>query len=118
MTFLRIAAFLAALGLALPAAAQSLTFQMDNEFTRDVAVEFYSTDRDHIWPGGGQVWVLGVSDGAVRYALECRRGETICFGAWTQDQRDMWGVGMDMSQDCQYCCAACDGSVLDVIELN
>ncbi len=112
--------FLAAAALAaapMGAGAGELVWTLDNEFSEDVAVEFYSQDRDHVWPGGSEIWVLGVSDGAVSYPLQCQPGETICFGAWTLSAADQWGVGMDMSQDCENCCAQC-GMVLDVIELN
>ncbi len=112
-------ALAAAALILLPAAAtaQEIVWTLDNEFTEDVAVEFYSIDRDHVWPGGEEIWVLSPTDGAVSYPLQCQAGETICFGAWTISAQDQWGVGMDMGQDCEFCCAQC-GTVLDVIELN
>jgi len=99
------------------AQAQGLTFSFDNEYSEDLAIEFYSQDRNHVWPGGGDVYVLGTSDGAMAYPLSCQPGENICFGAWTLDRRSFWGGGVDMSQSCEACCAVCDGSVLDTIEL-
>ena len=100
------------------ALADSIVFTVDNEFTEDVAIEFYSTERDHVWPGGDQIWVVGVSAGEISYPLDCNRGELICFGAWTISQQDHWGLGMDMSQDCSDCCARCGDVMQDVIILN
>lgn len=100
------------------ASAQSLTFQIDNEYTQDVAIEFYSTERDHVWPGGGEVYVLGPSDGTMSYPLSCRADELICFGAWTEGNRDSWGVGRDIEFDCTDCCATCSGQTIEDIILN
>ena len=97
--------------------AQSLTFSFDNEFNETIAIEFYSQDRDHVWPGGDEVYLLGTSDGAVSYPLSCHSGENICFGAWTQNGSSFWGGGADMANSCEACCATCDGSTMDTIEL-
>ena len=114
--------FVAAAGLALvttqSASAQTVTFSIDNEYSDTIALEFYSTDRDHVWPGNDEVWLIGPSDGAISYPLECLSGELICFGAWTRDNSSFWGGGQNMSSDCEGCCAVCDGSRLDIIELN
>ena len=117
MTFRSIILGFAAIAFGTMGQAQGLTFSFDNEFTEDLAIEFYSQDRNHVWPGGSDVYVLGTSDGAMSYSLSCQPGENICFGAWTQDRRNFWGGGVDMSESCEACCAVCDGSVLDTIEL-
>ena len=98
--------------------AADLTFVMDNEYIEDVGLEFYSMDRNHVWPGGDDVWVLGPSDGAVPYKLQCQPNELVCFGAWTISQKDQWGAGIDNSMQCETCCFYCDGTVTDIIELN
>ena len=118
--FLTAAVLSCALGIswAGSALAGELVFTVDNEFSEDVAIEFYSTDRNHIWPGGDQVWIVGVSDGEISYPLTCNSGEQICFGAWSINQQDQWGLGMDMSQDCAGCCAQCGDIIEDVIILD
>ena len=100
------------------AVAADLTFTFDNEFSEDVAVEFYSMDRDHVWPGNGEVWILGVSDGEVSYPLSCQAGELICFGAWTVENTNSWGMGLDAQFDCTDCCAQCGSILPDTIILH
>ena len=104
--------------LSATASAQSLTFMIDNEYTKDVKIEFYSTERNHVWPGNGEVYVLGPSDGTMSYPLSCRTDELICFGAWTEGNRDSWGVGREMEFDCTDCCATCSGQTIEDIILN
>ena len=104
----RAAAFFAALTIALgaPAAfASDVTFMMNNHHEFAVEVELYSQDRDHVWPGGGQVFYLD-------------EGETICYGAWVSgDQGTYWGVGPGNADSCDNCCYVCEGGMTEEINL-
>ena len=123
MTFLRAARGVAA-GLALclfaavpSALADDITFVMQNEHPNALEVELYSQDRDHVWPGGGQVYYL--DDGETKtMPLACDAGETICYGAWISgDKGTYWGVGPDNGQACDTCCFTCEGGETEQITL-
>ena len=92
-------ALLAALLLAalVPAAATAdeMAFFMKNKASRAVAVELRSRDRDHVWPGDGEVYLLEKGE-AKSVPIGCEAGENICYGAWLNgDDRMVWGVGPD-----------------------
>ncbi len=110
-------ALFGALLLVGPAAAEEVTFVMNNGHTYAVEVELYSQDRDHVWPGGGQVYLL--DDGETKtMPLSCQAGETICYGAWISgDKGTYWGVGPDNSQTCENCCYTCEGGNTEEINL-
>lgn len=100
-----------------PAFAEDVTFVMNNGHPYVVEVELYSQDRDHVWPGGNQVYVLNDSE-TKQIPLSCEAGETICYGAWVQgDQGTYWGVGPDNGQTCENCCYTCEGGSTEEINL-
>ena len=104
-------------GAAAPAFAEDVTFVMRNHHQYAVEVELYSQDRDHVWPGGGQVYYL--DDGETkRMPLSCQAGETICYGAWVSgDPGSYWGVGPDDQDGCESCCYVCEGGMTEEINL-
>ena len=53
-----VAAILALVAAAGFAAAADVTFVMNNQHPNAVEVELYSQDRDHVWPGGGEAYLL------------------------------------------------------------
>jgi hypothetical protein len=117
-TILAAAALLAAQFFAVaPASAADITFMMQNNHPNAVEVELYSQDRDHVWPGNGEVYLL--DDGETKEVpLACEAGETICYGAWISgDQNTYWGVGPDNSQQCDNCCYTCEGGQTEQINL-
>jgi len=99
------------------AAAADVTFVMNNQHPNAVEVELYSQDRDHIWPGGGEVYLL--DDGETKeMSLSCEEGESICYGAWISgDQNSYWGVGPNNAQKCDNCCYTCEGGQTEQINL-
>jgi hypothetical protein len=100
-----------------PGLAEEVTFVMNNGHPYAVEVELYSQDRDHVWPGGNQVYVLD-DDETKSIPLSCNAGETICYGAWVQgDQGTYWGVGPNNGQSCQDCCYTCEGGATEEINL-
>ncbi|HEY8578363.1 MAG TPA: hypothetical protein VIL72_00655 [Beijerinckiaceae bacterium] len=111
------AAFLA-LGLAQPAAAQSLEWRFKSEHPNVVNFELYAQDRDRVWPGGNEVYTL--NDYSTRTVeISCRRGEKICYGAWVRNTRSStWGSGPDDKGSCRSCCFICDGGRTPVLVLE
>ena len=113
--------FLAVLGVVMltaAAQAESLTFQIRSNHENVVSLEFYSQDRSVAWPGDGSVYVLEDYD-VHTFALSCRSGEDICYGAWVRNRSSTyWGVGYNNEQYCESCCWTCDGSTTSVINLN
>ncbi|MFQ5564891.1 MAG: hypothetical protein ACE5EU_00805 [Paracoccaceae bacterium] len=108
-TRLSLAALLAAAAglIATQASAAELVWRFQSEHPNWVSLEFYSQDRNHVWPGGGDVYVIKDWD-THRYSLSCNYGETICFGAWVRnDSNTYWGAGYDGVEACDACCAVC-----------
>jgi hypothetical protein len=90
------------------AAAAEMTWTMTSNYEYQVSVAFYSQDRDHVWPGGDDSYVLKDSR-AHSFTLSCHRGEKICYGAWPTGGRSTtyWGVGRNNRQHCSNCCYTC-----------
>ena len=95
--------------LATQGSAAELVWRIQSEHPNHVSVEFYSQDRNHSWPGGGEVYVIEDWD-THRYLLTCNDGETICYGAWVRgEDSTYWGVGRDDRFGCNNCCYTCGG---------
>ncbi len=100
------------------ASAESLVVRMESEHPNSVAVMFYSTSRDHIWPDNKDVFLID-DDGVHTYPLQCKTGEQICYGAWVRgDEKSFWGVGPDNKQECTDCCFQCEGGETNIISLT
>jgi hypothetical protein len=71
---------------------------------------FRMSNRRIWWPDGGKAY-FAPKDGQPRSAtLACKKGETICYGAWAQINDEFyWGVGSLARQGCDDCCFACGG---------
>lgn len=112
------AAFAGALFSVSAASAAEVTFVMKNNHPNAVEVELYSQDRDHVWPGNGEVYIL--DDGEAKtMALSCQDGEKICYGAWISgDKSTYWGVGPGQTQACDDCCYTCSGGNTEEINLD
>ena len=101
------AAFIMTALTAIPASADTITWRIRSKYPYKLHMEFYSQNRDVSWPGGGRVYVLKDSRFHT-YRLNCRRGETICYGAWvTTNQDRWWGVGAYNTRRCSSCCYRC-----------
>lgn len=100
------------------ASAADITFLMKNNHPNALEVELYSQDRDHIWPGNGEVYLF--DDGEDKsVALSCQKGERICYGAWISgDKTTYWGVGPGNSEACDDCCYTCEGGTTEEITLD
>lgn len=104
-------------GLAAANAAE-VTFTMRNEHPNAVEVELYSQDRNHVWPGDGQIYLL--DDGETKsIPLSCNEGEKICYGAWVSgDKTTYWGTGPNNGEVCEDCCYTCQGGSTEEIDLT
>ncbi|MEM7058668.1 MAG: hypothetical protein AAF557_13835 [Pseudomonadota bacterium] len=93
------------------AQAAELKFKIRSKYPYQVHLEFYGQKWNHAWPGNGKVYVLKDSKYHT-YNLWCRRGDTICYGAWvTTDEDTYWGVGRGDTYGCKSCCYKCvDGN--------
>ncbi len=90
-----------------PADAGEMTWRLKSEHPNTVSLEFYSQDRNHVWPGDGQIYLLDDWD-THAFSLTCRNNELICFGAWVRNGSDTyWGSGLDDKNSCENCCARC-----------
>jgi hypothetical protein len=100
------------------ASAGSLTWHFRSEYNGTISLEFYGQDRDYVWPGNNEVYVI--DDGKVHnYTLSCRTGEKICYGAWVRNHSESyWGSGYDGEQACDSCCYTCNGGETKTMVLN
>ena len=99
------------------AGAAELQWTFDNETDVDISIEFYSQDRDQVWPGGDQVYILGPTESRT-YDLSCNQGENICYGGWIAgDDSTQWGSGYNDQQTCETCCAICGGGNAEPVDL-
>ena len=100
-----------------PAFAADVSFVMNNHHPNAVEVELYSQDRDYVWPGDDEVYLL--DDGETKtMSLACEDGESICYGAWLSgDVNTFWGVGPGGTQTCDNCCYTCRGGNTEQINL-
>jgi hypothetical protein len=91
----------------LPVSAATLKWTIANQSHYAAQVSFYSQNRSHEWPGGGQSWDL-FDHGAHTFTLRCHTGEKICYGAFVyQTHSRYWGVGFKNSNSCSDCCGVC-----------
>lgn len=100
------------------AAAATLRWTIDNDYNRTVSLEFYSQDRNHVWPGNDQVYVIDPNEGQASFNLSCNNNELICYGAWVRgNSQTYWGVGPNDSYNCSNCCARCGQGDVEPIDL-
>lgn len=100
-----------------PALAENMSFIMNNGHPYRVQVELYSQDRNHVWPGNNQAYILD-DDETKEIPISCRAGETICYGAWVDgDSGTYWGVGPNDTETCSDCCYVCEGGATEDINL-
>ncbi|MGH6847057.1 MAG: hypothetical protein ACREC0_06365 [Methylocella sp.] len=87
--------------------AEQLRWHVTNSTRYRAQIDFYSENRAHEWPGGGEAWDLS-DDETHTYTLNCRAEESICYGAWIPGHAQyFWGSGGDHNQHCKNCCADC-----------
>jgi hypothetical protein len=90
--------------------ADNLTFRVKSMSESKVQIEFFSQDRRHSWPGGGEAYNLNDYD-EHEFKLNCVNSEKICYGAWvTGNSNRYWGVGIKGNESCTGCCYTCRGS--------
>lgn len=118
IVLLGVVAGFAFLASGLGASAESFTWHFRSEHPNTISLEFYSQDRDHVWPGNNEVYVID-DDSVHHYTLECRRGEKICYGAWVRNRsQSYWGAGYDGVEACESCCYVCDGGETNTLVLE
>ena len=109
---------LAMFGAAPIAGAGDMTWPIENRAPYEVEVQFYSRDRDAMWPGNNRVWYVRPGQ-MIHPTLACRDGEYICYGAWpTGNSTTFWGVGRGGRQGCSSCCYNCVHGTVSGHNLN
>jgi len=100
------------------ASAAKLTWHVRSEHSKVTSLEFYSQDRDYVWPANGEVYVIDDYD-THTYTLSCNEGEKICYGAWIRNNSDSyWGSGYNGEQACENCCFTCGAGETPTMVLN
>jgi hypothetical protein len=100
------------------AGAGDMTWPIENRAPYEVELQFYSRDRDALWPGANRVWYVRPGQ-IINPTLRCQDGEYICYGAWpTGNSTTFWGVGRNGRQGCQSCCFNCINGRVNGHHLN
>ena len=100
------------------ARSEDLTWHFRSEHQNVVSLEFYSQDRNHVWPGDNEVYILD-DDEVHDYTIDCQSGEKICYGAWVRNRSNSyWGAGYDGKEACESCCYRCDGGETNILVLD
>ena len=102
-----------------PAYSADMTWQMKSNYRYTVDVKFFSKNRNWSWPGPNRVWTLKDSR-VTRLTINCRRGEKICYGAWSRGNPNAayWGVGQYGDSGCRSCCYTCGNVTIPIRNLN
>ena len=88
-------------------ATTTYTFVVRSSHPNVVNFELYSTDRNVVWPGGGETYYLDDGD-PIYIDIACQVGETVCYAAWVGGDEDQyWGAGPDHDENCSDCCYTC-----------
>lgn len=87
----------------------SVAFRIRSLYPKIVRLQFYSQDRKRVWPSADDVHALK-DDDFHTFELSCKKGETICYGAWSGTT--YWGTGKDDRHGCRSCCKECGAGTL------
>ncbi|WP_172295701.1 hypothetical protein [Pseudoruegeria sp. HB172150] len=120
MTYLKtlVAAFMLTVTLPALAGADTLLWTIGSNYDRTISLEFYSQDRNHVWPGNDQVYVMDAYQGRSTFNLSCNYDELICYGAWERNNSSTyWGVGPNDGYNCENCCARCGRGNVEAFDL-
>lgn len=110
---------IALLGAPTTSRADSMEWTVTSRYPYQVQLSFFSQFRSAEWPGSGDAYKLNDSL-PHSFALSCRTGEKICYGAWPTGgdvngrYSKHWGAGVNNEQDCENCCAICGEENPDV----
>jgi hypothetical protein len=108
---------IALLLIATPAAADTMSFYIDNQQDFDVAIELYGSTAKRRWPGDGKVYLV---EKRMRKSIpvDCNEGERICYGGWMAGNEQIsFGGGIDMTFACRDCCFICVDAETSTIRL-
>jgi len=116
VTLVHMAALVAVL-FTTSAEATEMAFFVKNLRKEAVAVELFSRDRETVWPGNDQVFLIDPGS-QKSVPLTCNQGEHICYGAWVDGNDSISaGVGPDNDQPCDTCCFICVEHSTEAIDL-
>lgn len=112
---------LRALGVAVshpPGTPVNLTWRFRNNSGGTVHVKMYARQRGIWWPTASTNWRMdGV--GPHSFAISCRAGEKVCYGAWRSGNTDRyWGTGFQDRHGCDGCCYTCFEGQTTLYNLN
>ncbi len=103
------------------AGANGFLFHFRSEYPSTINLEFYSANRNTVWPGGNIVFYLYPGQ-TETYSLQCIQGEQLCYGAWVPGTPVFWGLGDAVRQgkpaQCTDCCYVCGSGQSFIISLR
>jgi hypothetical protein len=95
----------------LEASTSTMTWEMELApgCSTSVYLKFFDETGNLVWPSTSEDYVLNVPGQTETYALLCKTGDNVCFGASINQNADQeyWGVGVLNDESCQSCCTAC-----------
>ena len=90
-----------------PSGGLVLTFK--NAYGKPVRLALFTRDAT-LGPGGSRYRIE--PDGERTYGVECKKGETVSYGAEALGGDRVWGAGLSDDHPCEHCRLICDGSAL------
>jgi hypothetical protein len=101
-----------------PAEHDTFTFKVKSVDRYVVDVRFFSQNRRVAWPSFDRAYRMD-DWREHEFALNCREGEKICYGAWERgNPRTYWGQGPNGNAHCTECCYICSPSHTQLIVLR
>jgi hypothetical protein len=99
-------------------AANQIKWRFMNSTGYLLQVQVYAPARHWVWPNATTAWYM--ANGSSGYAIiNCKRGEKVCFGAWTTENPNIyWGVGYKAQHSCPNCCWICKGVTTPIINFR
>ena len=80
-------------------ARTTLTWSLRSYHPNIVHVQFYSLDRDALWPANDRVYTLNDSE-VHEMTIRGQPGERVCYGAWVAGNPSIsWGTGKDRAHN-------------------
>jgi hypothetical protein len=97
--------------------ATSMEWSFKSMHPNTVDVKLFSQDRNHVWPGPDEVWILNDYE-TKRIRINCRQGEKICYSAQVRNGNVYWGTDMSNRAGCKDCCNWCGQTNINTRILN
>jgi hypothetical protein len=95
---------------------QTVLLSDDCDDGLELEFALHAQERTWRWPEGSDVFTAAGLHVVTEQSIVCVEGELVCLGA--QAGPLTWGVGLDGSEPCDWCCFECFSDVVDLGRLD